>query len=300
MKKHYILNGFNTRDIAQKRNHEFAIKQGIEETSSPAFMFNVHCLSKEEWGLEVSEDYLDLLDPFEKTPNRLREIPFQPFIQAYIPMVYRYLEKEWITAFFKEGKLRLSSFNKFRQHADEHRGDKEEGQNLIIGNLKNNQVLVKVSTGIDAFVLSSSLMHSKELYKDFNVESCFIIERPLEFMQEIGKHIPEFKGINFGPCLYKPNHSILRQFPEVDLDSLKSEDDPNNMDLNKIFALSNAAGGAEVLFTKTIDYSHQHEYRMLWHSEINPLPDYIDIIAPEARQFCRIIDRTSEYELDNV
>jgi hypothetical protein len=37
---------------------------------------------------------------------------------------------------------------------------------------------------------------------------------------------------------------------------------------------------------------------MLWHSEINPLPDYIDIIAPEARLFCRIIDRTSEYELD--
>jgi hypothetical protein len=298
MKKKYILNGFSTRDIAQKRNHEFALKNGFEETSSTKFMFNVHCLQKEEWGLEVSEDYLNLLDPIEKTPSRLKEIPFQIFMQAYVPMVYRYLDKELISTFFNEGKLRLSSFNKFKKHADEQRSDKDEGQNFIIGNMKDKQFMAMVSSGIDAFVLSSSLMHCKELYEDFKVESCFVIERPVEFMQEIGKHIPEFKGINFGPCIYKPNHQIIRQFPGLDMEALKSDDDPNGMDMNKMFALSNEAGGNEVLFTKTKKYSQQHEYRMLWHSELNPFPDYIDIVAPEAIQFCRIIDRSSEYELD--
>ena len=100
MKKHYILNGFESREIAQNRNHEFAIRQGNNENSPTKFMFTVHCLTKEEWGLEVTEDYLHLLDDHEKSPQRLREIPFQPFVQPYIPMVYRYLEKQWIDMFF--------------------------------------------------------------------------------------------------------------------------------------------------------------------------------------------------------
>lgn len=50
----------------------------------------------------------------------------------------------------------------------------------------------------------------------------------------------------------------------------------------------NLAGG-EVLFSKTNNYSHQHEYRFLWHSFLKKMPDYIDIKIPEAREFCRKI-----------
>ena len=294
MKKHYILNGFDTREIAQHRNHEFALKKGYEENSPTKFMFNVHCLTKEEWGLEITEDYLNLLDETEKTPNRLREIPYQPFIQPYIPMVFRYLEKEWIDQFFNEGKLRLSSFKKFRAHIDEQRGDKEEGSTVIIGTGKEKTFYAMVKTGIDAFVLSASLIYSKSLTEDFKVDGCFIIERPFEFMQVISNHIHDFKGINFGPCLYKSNHLVKRHLPGFDLDSLKSEDDPNNMDMNKMFATSNLAGGNDILFIKTITFSHQHEYRILWHTEMQDLPDYIDIIAPEAIQFCRKIESDTE------
>lgn len=60
-------------------------------------------------------------------------------------MVYRYLDKELVNAFFNEGKLRLSSFNKFRKHSDEHRGDKDEGENLIIGNMKDKQFMTMIS-----------------------------------------------------------------------------------------------------------------------------------------------------------
>lgn len=294
MKKHYILNGFDSRELAQKRNHEFALKHGFDENSPTKFMFNVHCLIKEQWGLEISEEYLELLDAHEKTPDRLREIPFQPFIQPFIPMVFRYLEKQWIDLFFNEGKLRLSSFNKFRNHTDEQRGDKEEGSNIIIGAGKEKHFYAMVKTGIDAFVLSTSLLYSKSLFEEFKVDSSFIIERPFEFMQGVSNHIPDFKGINFGPCLYKPNHLVKRQLPGFDLNTLKSEDDPNNLDMNKMFATSNLAGGNDVLFIKTLKFSHQHEYRILWHSDLHDLPDYIDIIAPEIVQYCRKIESENE------
>lgn len=289
MKKHYILNGFESREVAQKRNHEFALKNGFDENSTTKFMFNAHCLAKEEWGLEITEDYLFLLDEHEKRPERLREIPHQPFMQPYIPMVYRFLEKQWVDLFFKEGKLRLSSFRKFRKHTDEQRGDKSEGNSILIGTGNDKTIYSVISTGIDAFVLSTSLMYNKDLYSDFMVDSCFVIERPIEFMQEISKHIPDFKGINFGPCIYKPESLIKRQLPDFDLKSLQSDDDPTKNDLNKIFTTSNQISGNDVLFKKSLKHAHQHEYRILWHSEQNDLPDYIDIVAPNSIQFCREI-----------
>lgn len=289
MKKHFILNGFESRKSAEQRNHEFALKKGFDENSPTKFMFSVHCLTKEEWGLEVTEEYLDLLEEHEKNPERLREIPFQPFIQPYIPMVYRYLEKQWIDQFFSEGKIRLSSFKKFRKHVDEQRGDNVEGKNILIGTGNDKTIYAVVSTGIDAFVLSASLLFSQSLYSDFKVDGCFVIERPLEFMNEISKHIPEYKGLNFGPCIYKPEVLIKRQLPDFNLDSLRNEDDPTKNDLNKVLSTSNLIGGHDVLFRKTLKHAHQHEYRILWHSDLKDLPDYIDIIAPNCRQYCREI-----------
>lgn len=291
MKKRYILNGFPNREEAQKRNHEFAIKHGIKPDSTTKFMFSVHCLQKEEWGLEVLEDNLELLDDNEKTPQRLREIPRQPFVQPFVPMVFRYLESEWVDDFFENGNLRLSSFKKFHQHTDEQRGDKKEGQNMVVGTGDEKQIIAMVSHGHDAFVLSTSLMYNKQMYKDFNVDSCFVIEKPLDFMDTIIKKIPDFKGVNFGPCLYKPDNIIERNIPGFDLDKLKSDDVPGSLDMGKMFSAVNQAGGSEVLFSKTNEYASQHEYRMLWHTFLDPIPEHIDIVVPEAVKFCRKIKK---------
>ncbi len=294
MKKRYILNGFSTRDDAQKRNREFALKHGIKPDSTTKFMFNIHCLQREEWGLEILEDNLNLLDESEKTSQRLREIPNNPFIQPFIPMVFRYLESQWVDAFFKNGILRLSSFKKFHQHKDEQRGDKKEGSNMIVGLGNENQIFAMTADGLDAFVLSTSLSYNNKMYNDFSVDACFVIEKPLEFMDAIIKVLPEFKGLNFGPCLYQPEKIITRSLPEFDLDSLKSDDDPNFNDADKMFNVINQAGGLEVLFAKTNEYSNQHEYRMLWHTYLDPMPDYIDLVVPEATKFCRKIEKNND------
>jgi hypothetical protein len=292
MKKRFILNGFPTREDAQKRNHEFALKHGTGNASATKFMFSVHCLQREEWGLEVLEENLNLLDESEKISRRLVEIPNDPFIQPYVPMVFRYLESEWVNAFFENGSLRLSSFSKFHRHQDEQRGDKKEGSNVVIALGKERQFIAMTEHGQDAFVLSTSLIYNDKTYKDFNVDECFVIEKPLQFMDAIIKVIPAFKGINFGPCLYQPERTIKRSVPSFDSDSLKSDDDPNSQDMDKVNNLINQSGGLEVLFAKTNEYSHQHEYRMLWHTHLDPMPEYIDLIVPEAIQFCRRIEKS--------
>jgi len=289
MKKRYILNGFSTRELAQKRNHEFALNSGIKEDSTTKYMFNIHCLQREEWGLEVSEEHLNLLDDIERTSERLIEIPHTPFANAYVPMLFRYLELEWVDEFFKTGKLRLSSFKKFHKHDDEQRGDTSEGSNSIFGNSPDHHLFAVTHSGNDAFVLSTSLTFNEQLYIDFKVDSCFVIEKPLEFMDCIIRAIPEFKGINYGPCLYQPEKIIQRKIPSFNMDSIKCDENSNNVDMDKMFNLINQVGGNDVLFSKTIKYSNQHEYRILWHSFSDTMPDYIDVFVPEARVFCKQI-----------
>jgi len=45
-----------------------------------------------------------------------------------LPIVYRYLEQEYVAKFFETSEIRLSSFSQFRKHKDEQRGDSAEGK----------------------------------------------------------------------------------------------------------------------------------------------------------------------------
>jgi hypothetical protein len=49
------------------------------------------------------------------------------------PTLYRFLESKYVDAFFQEGSLRLSSFERFAQHPDEQRKDAGEGWGVRVG-----------------------------------------------------------------------------------------------------------------------------------------------------------------------
>jgi len=289
--KKYMLQGFGSREEAQKRNHEFALKAGIPEESETKFMFEVQPLFQEHWGLVVQENHLNLLEGFEKHSGRLIEIlPPSPPLNAFIPMVVRYLEKEFVDLFFEKGILRLSSFRKFHNHLDEQRGDKKEGNNIIVGQSKTQTVFSAINHGNDAFVLSTSLVNSKSLMGELNYNSGFVIEDPLKFIQLVGNKLSDLKGLLFGPCLYQENKMLKRKIQDFSMDSLKNEDGLPGIDMNKLFALSNQAGGNDVFFSKTYEYLNQHEFRFLWFVWSNGVSDFIDIECPEARECCSIIE----------
>ena len=92
--------------------------------------------------------------------------------------------------------MRLSSFIKFNQHYNEERGVSSEGWNNIIGIDGGKEVIsARTSHGKDAFVLSTSLMQSEQIAQDLEFKCCFLIDKPIKFMNLIAHKI---QGGNFG------------------------------------------------------------------------------------------------------
>jgi hypothetical protein len=285
----YILTGFNSKHSALDRSREFALKSGIEPNATTQFLFSVEPLFQEHWGLVIPEDHLDLLEPHEKFAGRLQEIlPPQPYVKPYIPMVFRYMNKQFVDEFFKTGSLRLSSFSKFHQYDDEQRGDKTEGNNMIHAKSGDNSFVSVQSNGSDAFILCSALIKDKEFMTEFNSDDCLIVEKPFEFLNCIASKIPEFKGTLFGPCMYQPEKIISSQVEPITIDDLQVE---GGIDSNRLFGITNNAGGDHVYFTKKLEFKPQHEYRFLFFSWINPVPDELFIEIPEAIGYCSRIEK---------
>ncbi|WP_421762835.1 hypothetical protein [Ekhidna sp.] len=84
-------------------------------------------------------------------------------LNTKLPIVYRYMDQEFIDLFFKEGKLRISSFMKFRNYPDEVRGDKSEGGGAITGKSDKEGFTFHLMTqvGENGYMLSTSLIHSQ-------------------------------------------------------------------------------------------------------------------------------------------
>ncbi|HET6763272.1 MAG TPA: hypothetical protein VFH27_06360 [Longimicrobiaceae bacterium] len=109
------------------------------------------------------------------------------------PVVYRYLDKQFVDEFFDRGALRISSFSTFAQHEDEERLDGAEGKG-IVGH-RNHEgegqtIIAQMSQGHNAFVLCGSMNYSPELSDAFKTNSGFRIDDSLGFGDAISKFIP--------------------------------------------------------------------------------------------------------------
>lgn len=288
-KRKFILSGFESKEAALDRSRQFALKAGIDPDAATKYLFSVEPLFREHWGLVVPEENLELLEQHEKYAGRLQEIqPPQPILSAYIPMVFRYMNKEFVDDFFATGRLRLSSFKKFHKHEDEQRGDKTEGNNMIHAKAGDMSFVSVQSTGSNAYVLCSALISDDELMNDFESNDCLIIENPIAFINIVAAKIPEFQGTLFGPCMYQSKKIIQTQVKPFVLDDLRVE---GGIDANVLFKISQNAGGDHVFFAKKLEFKSQHEYRFLWFSMEENLPEELFIEIPEARAFCRRVEK---------
>ena len=108
-------------------------------------------------------------------------------------------------------------------------------------------------------------------------------------------YIPRDQTVNAVESLSRTGLVQLEIDPEhkvsVDLDNLRSEDMPGSIDMGKMVNAINQVGALDVYFSKTNQYAPQHEYRILWHSFLEPMPEHIDIVVPEAIEFCRKITK---------
>ena len=214
------------------------------------------------------------------------------------PVIYRYLDKQYVDAFFETGSLRISSFSAFAKHKDEARQDSHEGHGIVMHRNSEGQgqtMMAAIAQGHNAYVLCGAMNYRVDLANSFNADSGFRINDSLGFGEAISKYLPGFYMGMEGACLYLANRTVQRDMGPIDLDSMKVTPEGKELDMGKMFQNVFAAAGDDLFFIKSDIYAQQNEYRLLWLSP-RDVTGHIDIVCPEARQFCtRFEDMWAEH-----
>jgi hypothetical protein len=204
------------------------------------------------------------------------------------PVLFRYLNQEFINEFFKSGRLRISSFQAFSKYQDEQRFDPNEGQNILNGLGNGVAFGAKVRFGRSSLVLSTSTIEDDQLLKAFNVDGYFKIKDSTGFGISISNKIPCFVSGTEGPCIYSSERSIQRKIDLKNRDvkglkELKKKD--SNLYKDELSKIINEISEMDGYFLKLNKYSHQNEYRLIWNCEYLK-EDAMFIECPKAIQFC--------------
>jgi hypothetical protein len=216
-------------------------------------------------------------------------------VHVKLPAVYRYMQASYISDFFDHGRLRISSFQRFRDYPDEIRGDKREAQGSATGKGGDEFTFhVMTDAGANGYMLSASLEDSAAIKKEFDVDSYFEIFDPLGFSVAVANALPGQQEAFLGFCNYQDKRVIEKTLEEMSLSDFTGED--GNIVLmhpkmnERIHQL--VGNGIDFLFLKDKKYQSQSEFRFVWridgaHFDVK---DHVDIICKEAIQFCRMHD----------
>lgn len=223
----------------------------------------------------------------EQKPITSISVTFQQPWLVRIPFVYRYLDKKYVDSFFETGKLRLSTFKKFSQHADEERNDSTEGYAVVSAQSSNREggyIGGSIGLGQSSYILCGSTVLDNSIARNFDTNSGFIINDTVNFSAAIARAIPSFVAGAQGSCMYQERRSVHRN-AKFDLDSHRISPESNHLNMGKMFETLSQHAGDDPMFLKHIKYQNQHEYRFIWHASYL-LDDYLNIECPDARQFC--------------
>jgi hypothetical protein len=199
-----------------------------------------------------------------------------------LPIVTRFLDKEYVEEFFSSGRLRLSSFNTFRNHKDEERRDQNEGRVHAEINTPNANHHILAINGQEAYVLCGGLVENPTMEASFSTRYGIRILNPLAFADAISVRIPGFVGGSQGNCIYRSATIIRKQ------DSTLFEPPANQESMEKWASDYDeyvARQTKEAFFIKQLKFAHQNEYRFIWFAQ-GYEQDELFVISPEARQYC--------------
>ncbi len=208
------------------------------------------------------------------------------------------MEKQFVDDFFESGKLRLSSFAKFGKHKNEEMKDTKEGKISLKINCGKLRAETKIGFGHNAFVLCGTTVNNIEHAQSvFKQSSGFSIENMDAFINAIINAIHQsvnmqVEFVNHGSCMY-----LLEREHEVTILNLEEDNfnsffgmRKNGIDFQRMNEIIAQFAAEHSLFLKQSKYSSEHEYRIIFNIEENEIPEYIDIIVPEAAKYCRRID----------
>lgn len=208
------------------------------------------------------------------------------------PYVFRYLPKQFVDDFFRDGSIRISALEDFKRHEDKQRNDATEGSGMIAHSLADYAMMSVISAGRNSLILCGSTSYSPDLGNVFNCDSGFRIDNLENFASAIGRCIPGFLGGSQVPCLYSNIKCSSIKGLGIDPNLLK--DLNYKLSLEGLLSAINGLGAfQEVCYLKDIEFKHQCEYRFIWDTD-RLTASFIDIKCPEARAYCTRFEMLSE------
>jgi hypothetical protein len=224
------------------------------------------------------------------------------------PELFRYMNASFVEDFFKDGSIRISSFDEFRKHKDEQRLDMGEGRIMVAHNFpsanqgKGQAITSWILYDRKAYVLSTSVVIDKNLMESFGTDSYLRIHDSTNFGIEVARQIPGFIMGLEGFCLYQHNKIFyqdlsldLRQFqkdPNKAISDMKlasngieGQIDEGEYDMQRLgsFLVNNARHYP--LYLKDERFRMQCEYRFIWLTNI-ATQDHLSLKIPEAIRYC--------------
>ena len=118
----------------------------------------------------------------------------------------------------------------------------------------------------------------------FDCDSYPRIDNSMAFGQAVARRIFGFAGGAEGLYLYQNLRSIERDLGFVDV-MHSAPDGTTTYDQQLLLGTITAAADHVPLFLKEKTFAHQAECRLFWFTD-GLVPPYLNINAPEARQFC--------------
>jgi len=213
------------------------------------------------------------------------------------PVVYRYMDQQWVDKFFETGELMLTSFARCSQHRDEQRADEFEGMALVVGRGPGDlRFESQVRMGADFYLLCTSVRGDKSLMQEFECDGFFRINDTFGFALAIAKKLGGFLRGFEGMCNYTDRLVIEKPIP-AGLTALFDGSTPAVLERQAAAVMQIA--GVDALLAKRTAYANQLEYRLLWNVD-HDVTDSIVVRCPEAVQFCEKItggDLPSQNEL---
>ena len=127
--------------------------------------------------------------------------------------------------------------------------------------------------------------------KQFGANACIAIDNVLGFANAISLKLPYFTQGFEGPVIYQDDLIIRKDIAPTTREELM-ERFGKNPDVGMFLEVAKQLGGIEEYFVKHSGHAKQCEYRLLWDTGQTVEP-FIDIKAPDARQFCRHVTTES-------
>ena len=155
--------------------------------------------------LVFSESIFEHVEFIKKEECQIWKTPTN--VMYNTPVVYRFIDEQYVNDFWKKGILKLTTFSKCKELEDKNRKDDKEGQSELYGYDGSYTLQIGYGVGCNAIMLCTSLCSyyknsDNKVYKKyieiFDVNG--LLFAIAEQLMEKGYSINE---ILFGPCFYR-------------------------------------------------------------------------------------------------